>query len=120
MEAIGWVLGGLAALVAALEVRRRRGFVRRGYDASPHFRDEVRYVERAPDGSSRQIVLGGEMLVGAPNVIEVPSDDRWDAEMPGWAKGRKREILDRVLERLGRDRYVIEERTADPAGRVVP
>jgi hypothetical protein len=120
METIVWALGGAVALVAALAARRRWEFVSRGYDASRHFRDQVRYVERAPGGTDRELVLDGEMLVGAPHVIYVPSDSRWEADMPAWAKGRKREILARVLECLGRDGYSLEERAADPAGRIVP
>jgi hypothetical protein len=35
--------------------------------------------------------------------IYVPSDGKWEEEMPAWAKGRKREIVDRINKRMGRD-----------------
>ena len=32
----------------------------------------------------------------SPTVIHIPSQDKWDKEMPEWARGRRAEILGRV------------------------
>lgn len=42
----------------------------------------------------------GEPVAGAV-VAEVPNEDRWDEEVPPWARGRRAEILERIAERFG-------------------
>ena len=35
--------------------------------------------------------------------IYIPSDAKWEQEVPPWARARKREIVDRISKRMGRN-----------------
>jgi hypothetical protein len=95
---IMWLLlAVLAAVVAALMrqwIRRKReGF-------------SVRTRGNA-DGGDVIYDEDGKLLTfyfdrGA-RTIYIPSDVKWEEEMPAWARARKREIVDRISKRMGRN-----------------
>lgn len=44
-----------------------------------------------------------------PSVIHIPSPERWDAELPVWARGRRDEILERIEKSCAHLTYEIHE-----------
>jgi hypothetical protein len=49
---------------------------------------------REPSGI---IELSFELGIAKP-ILWVPTEEEWEAKMPDWAKGRRDEIIDRVIE----------------------
>jgi hypothetical protein len=96
-----------AAVVGAFLGRRQR-LRSAGYLVARHGRDQIRYEELA-DGAVRSLMIDGEMLVGAPFVVYLPDREAWGKKMPPWARSRRDEIIERVREGLGTDRYQFEE-----------
>jgi hypothetical protein len=96
---------GLAAGMAVL--RKRVDFRRRGYRVRRLGREEHVYEERGAEGEIRLLPFWREMLIGAPSEVYLPSEDRWDSQVPPWAHGRRAEIVERIAEYLGpRDKFV--------------
>ncbi len=106
------ILLGLVALAAVWlylgGVRYERRFRQKGYRSGHRGRDEVFYQELFA-GATRELVIPGEMTVGGPHLVYVPSDREWYEQMPEWARARKVEILSRMKEELGaRDHEFVE------------
>ncbi len=58
---------------------------------------------------ARSIELTVEPGLKHPTVIRVPSADRWDQEMPVWARGRREEILSRIRPKCAHLDYELKE-----------
>lgn len=58
---------------------------------------------------SRSIELTVEPGLKHPTVIRVPSAERWDEEMPEWARGRREEILERIRPKCAHLDYEFKE-----------
>ncbi len=95
------------AVVGAL-LRKRYRLRRAGYLVARRGRDQIRYEELA-DGTVRSLMIDGEMLVGAPFIVYLPDRKAWEKKMPAWARSRRDEIIERVRDGLGADRYQFEE-----------
>lgn len=82
-------------------------FRRRGYQIVWLAGNEWAYEERRTDGSI-EFVPFFRKFVGegypTPCEVHIPSEDRWDRQVPEWAQGRRREILGRIAEQCGADR----------------
>jgi ribose 5-phosphate isomerase B len=63
------------------------------YDLLIAFR-YIKYIE-GKDSIEFQVDPG----LKTPSVIHVPSQDRWNSEIPEWARNRRAEIIDRVKEK---------------------
>jgi hypothetical protein len=86
-------------------------FVRRSYWLKVHGfwvaregRDAIEYQE-LHNGRIERLTIGGEMMVGAPHVVYVPTEEEWRQTMPEWAQGRREEIIENVKRKLGTKRY---------------
>jgi hypothetical protein len=85
-------------------VRRRYHLRSRGYWVVRQGRDAIEYQEMH-DGKVERLIIGGEMLVGAPHVVYVPTAEEWQQTMPEWAQGRREEIIENVKGKLGTKNY---------------
>lgn len=115
------VVGILAALLVVVVVR---GFfskradpaeedLARGWRVGRVGRDEMFYEEFS-DGTWQRITLYGDMLcgAGAHHVIYFPSPGDWES-MPGWARGRRDEIISRMKSVLSPPGYEYAESGRD-------
>jgi hypothetical protein len=92
---IGWLL----------YFARRSYWLRvRGFWVTREGRDAIEYQE-LHNGRVERLTLGGEMMVGAPHVVYVPTEEEWRQTMPEWAQGRRDEIIANVRRQLGTKRY---------------
>lgn len=74
-----------------------------GYDTLVTFR-YVLYME-----GKNKIEFQIDPSLKGPSVIHIPSSERWDAELPAWARGRRAEILDRVQKSCAHLTYEVNE-----------
>ena len=62
------------------------------------------YEERAPSGQIQGLPFV-RMILGdgypAPGEVCLPREEDWDAQMPSWARGRRKEIMQRMNECFG-------------------
>lgn len=65
------------------------------------------YEERAPDGQIQGLPFV-RMILGdgypAPCEVCLPREEDWEAQMPSWARGRRKEIMERMNECFGAER----------------
>ena len=85
-------------------VRRWYWLKARGFWATRLDRDAIEYQELR-SGRVERLTIEGEMMIGAPHVIYVPTEKEWQQTMPDWAQGRRIEIIDKVKLRLGAKHY---------------
>jgi hypothetical protein len=97
-EIFAAVLLAVALRLGWLKLR----FIRRGYRAGLLGRDNVVYEERGVADTTRRVVFHGEMLVRGPHVLYMPDDLEWNDSTPVWLHGRRQQVLDRIVEDLGR------------------
>ncbi len=104
---ITWPMGHIQRLYAL----KRRGFWARRLG-----RDPIEYQE-LHDGSMRRLLIAGEMIIGGPHVVYVPSITDWDQSVPEWARGRRDEIIEKVKRDLGTRsyEYVLSSNDAEQA-----
>ncbi|WP_203707376.1 hypothetical protein [Asanoa iriomotensis] len=58
----------------------------------------------------RHLELGVDPTTDGPDLLYLPTADRWDREMPAWSQGRRDEIVAIILDRVsGRRDLEIEE-----------
>lgn len=113
MLAIG-VPAAVGGLVLYWSVADEVAFRRRGYRIRYVARDSgsrwapgsttYAYEELAPDGSHRALHFVRVILeTGYPckSEVLVPEEEAWDARTPSWARGRRSEIVERVLDAAG-------------------
>ena len=108
------VVGAVGGLVLYWRVSDEVEFARRGYrirQLTP--REYFRWTcgakdcvyEELADGSVRRLPFVRVVVeVGYPckSEVQLPDELSWDARVPIWARGRRAEIVERVLEALGR------------------
>ena len=98
-----WVIPGLAALVILVKLRqwlvRLLALRRHGYFAGRQIRESWVYEELH---GNEAVVLSLPMQNIEPGhwALFVPGDAEWRTVVPGWAHDRKKEILQRIAERL--------------------
>lgn len=92
---IGWLL---------YFIRRFYWLRVRGFWVTRQGRDEIEYQELREGGVER-LTISGEMMVGAPDVVYVPTEEEWLHTMPEWSQGRREEIIAKVRRKLGTKRY---------------
>ena len=85
-------------------VRRYYSLRSRGFWVSREGLDAIEYQE-LQNGRVERLTIGGEMMVGAPHVVYVPTPEEWQGTMPDWAQGRREEIIETVKSRLGTKNY---------------
>jgi hypothetical protein len=95
-----YTLAVLALLVTVAGTWNYILFRKRGYRIYRHNRDQWVYEERTQEGR-QSLVLDGEMMSRGPDPLYVPDDTGWRLTVPVWARGRRDEILSRVIA-LGR------------------
>lgn len=65
------------------------------------------YEERASSGQIQGLPFV-RMILGngypAPSEVCLPKEEDWDAQMPSWARGRRKEIIERMNECFGAER----------------
>ena len=94
------VISGLGGAAATLRCRKRQNWVRFVGD------ERLWYEERAPEGPVRGLsfgcararlgpwhVLGGDVLM--------PREDEWNRQVPEWARGRRAQIKERIVDAFG-------------------
>lgn len=98
----------VAALVVAAKVSLMRGNRRRarlGYWVGVSgSKRKVEYHEGAAS-LSLDFDLSGP---GYPDTLYVPTEEEWDRSVPGWARGRRTEIMERIIGELGTKRWVYD------------
>jgi hypothetical protein len=85
-------------------VRRSYWLRVRGYWVTRQGRDAIEYQELR-EGRVERLTIGGEMMVGAPHLVYVPTEQEWLQTMPEWSQGRREEIIANVRNKLGTKRY---------------
>jgi hypothetical protein len=85
-------------------VRRYYSLRFRGFWVTREGRDAIEYQE-LHNGKVERLTIDGEMMVGAPHVVYVPTAEEWQRTMPGWAQGRREEIIENVKRKLGTKNY---------------
>jgi len=65
-------------------------FKKNGYEVVPEFK----WVEYSENGKTIHIDV--EPGVGVPSLVNLPGSERWQKEMPDWAKNRREEIIERI------------------------
>jgi hypothetical protein len=123
LEAAVYFLGllvGLGVIIVIGELRSRWSFSRRGYDVRRIGRGEYVYEERSAEaqiqhlpmwravlesvGLSRPRPPEGRYLVFRGNATgktmktSLPSVDHWYQQVPPWARDRRAEIVERIIE----------------------
>lgn len=108
------VVAAAGGLVIFWETAEQVDFWRRGYrvrQLSPKGLSywalgpkQFIYEERTRDGCVQglrfvRIVLGGGYPMAGE--IRLPGEDNWDAQMPSWARGRRKEIINCINECFG-------------------
>jgi hypothetical protein len=91
---VAWWL--VVAVIAPLQ--RRLILFRKGY----HLNGRYTYEERV-GGLIRSVPLETEMYDVANYYVLVPTQDAWDASAPAWARGRRDEIFQRVMETVTKE-----------------
>jgi hypothetical protein len=81
-------------------------FKRRGYRCVRKSRDTFEYQEVTDDGV-RSMGIDGVMQVGAPHILLLPGAEKWDCQLPIWAKGRRKEIIARIQDELPAPHFAI-------------
>jgi hypothetical protein len=76
----------------------------RGFWVTREGRDAIEYQE-LHNGRVERLTIGGEMMIGAPHLIYVPTEEEWRRTMPEWAQERREEIVANVKSKLGTKRY---------------
>jgi hypothetical protein len=76
----------------------------RGFWVTREGRDAIEY-QQLHNGRVERLTIGGEMMVGAPHVVYVPTEEEWRQTMPEWAQGRRDEIIANLRRKLGTKRY---------------
>lgn len=111
-------LGGLVLLRSTRDVIdfRKRGYRVRRIQPKELVRwtlgpKECVYEERDPDGSIRalpfvRIVV--ELGYPARSEIVLPEELRWNDDAPAWARGRRAQIVERIVDALGTETHVRE------------
>ena len=96
------VVGVVFWFVGAFLIRQFRLRVR-GWTVKGHGRDEIAYEEHRKG----EIVFSAELMGAGPvaRVIRLPERDDWDSTVPSWARGRRDEILARIMQTLREPRY---------------
>jgi hypothetical protein len=94
------LIGALAFVVIFGLIRASLRFRRLGYRIVPGGRDTFYYEEKS-GGELRRLELYCELQARGPRLLYFPSVNQWQQEMPGWAKGRREEIYDRIRGSLG-------------------
>jgi len=79
----------------------------RGFSVAREGRDNIVYEERR-NGKNRRLIIYGELMVRAPHVVYVPTEEEWESKMPEWARDRRTEIIDNVKRGLGTKNYEYE------------
>lgn len=118
-----FVVGGVGALLglevifAIGTIREVAQFRRRGYRVRLLGGEKYVYEELVVQANVRDQSLWRRAIsyltterrrlpfrrpVAGALIAEVPDEDRWDEEVPPWARGRRAEILERIAERFGR------------------
>jgi len=85
-------------------VRRLYWLRQHGFWVTRQGRDAIEYQELR-DGRVERLTIGGEMMVGAPHLVYIPTEEEWRQTMPLWAHGRRDEIIANVKRKLGTKRY---------------
>lgn len=106
-----FALGGLVIFWEAAQqiVFWRRGYRVRQLNPKEYFRwslgpKQCVYEERAPDGRIRRLPFVRVVLADeypAPCEVCLPVEERWDAQMPSWARGRRTEIMECMRQCFG-------------------
>ncbi len=109
------IVAGLAGLCSFWFLAEGVDFVRSGYRIRPfpprHYwrwkpgtAQGWAYEEWTPEDGIRRLLFVREILADgypAPTRVRLPSESAWDSRVPAWAKGRRREIADRIGESAG-------------------
>ncbi len=85
-------------------VRRFYSLRSLGFWVAGSGRDAFEYQE-PNDGRVERLTIGGEMIIGGPDVVYVPTEEEWNQRMPQWDRGRREEIIENVKRILGTKRY---------------
>lgn len=99
--ALVFALGGLVGfwIVADLVAYWKRGYRVRWITGNSWI-----YEERRPGGSVETLLFSRE-IVGdgypAPCEVNIPSEARWELQVPRWAHDRQAEILERIADLFG-------------------
>jgi hypothetical protein len=98
------MLIGVALIVAIATIREEVGFRRRGYRVRVlgkrgYAYEELARAEEEAQDADRHL-LPFSCARGRHLEPEIPSEDRWDNQVPEWARGRRAEIATRIKERL--------------------
>lgn len=108
MSLIPWLLILLLPLIPAFwlvyYLRRYYRLRSRGFWVAREGRDNILYEERV-DGTTRRLLVQGEMMTPGPHLIYVPNEEDWLKQMPEWAHGRRFEIIENVQSALGTKNY---------------
>jgi hypothetical protein len=93
------MLVGLIALSAAFLVTRREiRFRRKGYEILVYIsQSEFEYRERH-EGRARTLKLRGDLIENGHLAYTRFPEELWKEKVPEWAKGRRLEIEERILE----------------------
>lgn len=83
------------------------GYEGDGFAIEFEWKETIRYWE----GSRGYLLDGG--WGGDPLVLDVPAPEIWDARVPEWMRGRRDEIVARLVAHSGH--RVVDSPTADPA-----
>lgn len=86
------------------QARRYYGLRFRGFWVQRKGRDAIEYQE-LHDGRIDRLTIDGEMMAIGPHVVYIPSDAEWQQKMPGWARGRRAEIVEKVKRGLDARNY---------------
>jgi hypothetical protein len=100
------IMGGLGGLVGFWYSADSIEFLVRGYRVRLANRTEGMYEERAADGSITGLPFGYTALADAYRPaceVCLPSEERWDVEVPSWARNRRNAIVASIAKFLGAD-----------------
>jgi hypothetical protein len=86
------------------QLRRYYRLKSRGHYVTRQGRDAIEYQELS-GGKVVRLIIAGEMVMKGPHVVYVPTEDDWQQEMPAWAHGRRKEIIENVRRGLWSKHY---------------
>jgi hypothetical protein len=106
---IGSCLTAVACVIAVRWWLAGRKWRRTGYRTRPSGREAWVYEEIDAAGNVRELKLTGELLVGAPSAVYLPSSTEWRDSMPEWARDRRTEIVGRIAGSLSQAGWTYED-----------